>query len=210
VREHEDDACPTDGATKTTRREFLAYSAAGVAVSALPIEAGAAAPVSSPEARSGRQTISLKVNGKVRRVEVDPGATLAEVLRERLGLTGTKVGCDRGACSACTVLLDGAPISSCMTFALDVGSREVTTIEGLASARGLTKVQEAFIAHDAMQCGFCTPGLVLTAFALLARNPRPTLDEVKEATSGNLCRCGSYSKVFEAVLSVGGAAVTER
>lgn len=210
MSEHEEDGRPKDGTSKTTRRAFLAYSAAGVAVSALPLGAAAAAPMRPAGPITGPVTISLKVNGEVRRVEVEPGTTLAEVLRERLGLTGTKVGCDRGACSACTVLLDGTPVSSCMSLALDVGTREVTTIEGLASTRGLTKVQEAFIAHDAMQCGFCTPGLVLTAFALLSRNPHPTLDDVKQATSGNLCRCGSYSKVFEAVLSVGGTSVTER
>ncbi len=206
---HDEGDRPADGANNPTRREFLAYSAAGVAVSALPLDAGAAGP-SAAGARNGLVSLSLKVNGKVRRLEVEPGTTLAYVLRERLGLTGTKLGCDRGACSSCTVLIDGTPTSSCMTFALDVGAREVTTIEGLATAGGLTKVQEAFIAHDAMQCGFCTPGLVLTAFALLARNPHPTLDEVKQATSGNLCRCGAYSKVFEAVLSVGGSPVAER
>lgn len=209
MSEHEADARPAGGANKTTRREFLQVSAAGVAVSALPIEV-AAAPGPAVEPRAGTTTISLEVNGRVRRVAVEPGTTLAEVLRGKLGLTGTKVGCDRGACSACTVLLDGTPVSSCMTFALDVGRRAVTTIEGLGTMTGLSEVQQAFVAHDAMQCGFCTPGLVLTAFALLARNPRPTLDDVKQATSGNLCRCGSYSKVFEAVLSAGGGRVAER
>jgi aerobic-type carbon monoxide dehydrogenase small subunit (CoxS/CutS family) len=139
-------------------------------------------------------------------VEVDPGASLVEALRGGLGHTGTKVGCDRGSCSACTVLLDGVPVSACMTFALDVGEREVMTIEGLATARGLNRVQQAFVDHDAMQCGFCTPGMVMSCVALLARNPSPTLDEVKAATSGNLCRCGTYPKVFEAVLAASGAA----
>jgi aerobic-type carbon monoxide dehydrogenase small subunit (CoxS/CutS family) len=146
----------------------------------------------------------LRVNGGRKRVEVEPGASLAEALRDQLGHTGTKVGCDRGSCSACTVLLGGVPVSACMTLALDVGEREVTTIEGLATASGLNPVQQAFVAHDAMQCGFCTPGMVMSAVALLARNPSPTLDDVKAATSGNLCRCGSYPKVFEAVLAVSG------
>lgn len=153
-------------------------------------------------------TIQLDVNGARRRVEVEPHTTLAQALRDGLGLTGTKVGCDRGACSACTVLLDGVPVSSCMTFALDVGDRRVTTIEGLAHGRGLHPVQEAFLEHDAFQCGFCTPGLVMSCAALLARNPRPTLDEVKQATSGNLCRCGAYPKVFEAVLAAAGTRVS--
>jgi aerobic-type carbon monoxide dehydrogenase small subunit (CoxS/CutS family) len=146
----------------------------------------------------------LRVNGGTRRVEVLPGATLAEVLRGKLGLTGTKVGCDRGACSACTVLLDGVPFSACMTLALDVGEREVTTIEGLKGALGLNPVQRAFIEHDAMQCGFCTPGMIMSCVALLAKNPSPTLEEIQVATSGNTCRCGSYPEVFEAVLAVSG------
>ncbi|HET6437953.1 MAG TPA: (2Fe-2S)-binding protein [Anaeromyxobacter sp.] len=144
------------------------------------------------------------MNGLPRRVEVLAGTSLSEVLRDRLGLTGTKIGCDRGACSACTVLLDGRPVSSCMTLAIDVGHRQVTTIEGLATARGLNPVQQAFVTHDAMQCGFCTPGMVMSCVALLAHNPRPTLDEVKKAVGGNICRCGTYPKVFEAVLAVSG------
>ena len=203
MSDRDQDGRPKDDATKTTRREFLAYSAAGVAVSAWPLPAPAAS-AEAAAAAAGSRTITLRVNGAPRRVEVESTTTLAEALRERLGLTGTKIGCDRGACSACTVLLDGTPVSSCMTFALDVGAREVTTIEGLATARGLTPLQEAFVAHDAIQCGFCTPGLVMTCFALLARNPNPTLDDVKQAASGNLCRCGTYPKVFDAVLAVAG------
>jgi aerobic-type carbon monoxide dehydrogenase small subunit (CoxS/CutS family) len=197
-----------DDPLKTTRREFLATTTAAVAVASLPVDA-AAAPAPPPRLRGpGPVEVALRVNGAVRRVEVDPGASLAEALRDRLGLTGTKIGCDRGSCSACTVLLDGAPASACMTLVLDVGEREVTTIEGLATARGLHPVQQAFVSHDAMQCGFCTPGLVLTCVALLARNPSPTLDDVKAATSGNLCRCGSYPKVFDAVLAVSGGSAS--
>ena len=197
-------AAPPDGGWETTRREFLAYSSAAVAAAALPLQADAARAPAPAVRGPGPAEIVLRVNGARRRVEVEPGASLAEVLRGPLGLTGTKVGCDRGACSACTVLLDGVPVSSCTTLALDVGDREVTTIEGLATASGLNPVQQAFVAHDAMQCGFCTPGMVMSCVALLARNPSPTLDDVKAATSGNLCRCGSYPKVFEAVLAVSG------
>ncbi|HUI96671.1 MAG TPA: (2Fe-2S)-binding protein [Xanthobacteraceae bacterium] len=145
--------------------------------------------------------ITLKVNGAVRTVALTPNTTLAQVLRGPFGLTGTKIGCGRGACSACTVWLDGVPVASCMTLAVDVGGRAVTTIEGLANGDELHPVQAAFIAHDAVQCGFCTPGLIMSAAALLARNPHPTLDHVKAATSGHLCRCGTYPHVFAATLA---------
>ena len=145
--------------------------------------------------------LTLKINGMMRNVTVLPQTTLAEALRGPLDLTGTKIGCDRGACSACTVWLDGIPVASCMTLAVDVGERSVTTIEGLSDGDKLHPVQTAFIEHDAMQCGFCTPGLVMSCAALLATNPHPTLDEVKAATSGHLCRCGTYPHVFAATLA---------
>ena len=129
--------------------------------------------------------LTLTVNGHVVTVMCDPGTTLVEVLRERLGLTGTKIGCDRGACSACTVWLDGEVASSCMTLALDARGRHVTTIEGLADGDTLHQVQQAFIEHDAMQCGFCTPGMVMSCAALVDRNPACTLDDVKAAISGH-------------------------
>ncbi len=204
-----DPADPRSWAWRTTRREFFSYTALGAAAAAAAARARAApAPA---EARSalgpGAVPVVLWVNGARHRLELEPRATLAEALRLNLGLTGTKIGCDRGACSACTVLLDGEPVSSCMTFALDVGTRKVTTIEGLAEGDRLHPLQEAFVAHDALQCGFCTPGMVLSCAALLVRNPNPTLDDVKAATSGNLCRCGTYPKVFAATLA---AASTRR
>jgi xanthine dehydrogenase YagT iron-sulfur-binding subunit len=159
------------------------------------VEAGPA--VAGP----GAVPITLNVNGAARQVSVEPRATLAEALRLGLDLTGTKVVCDRGSCSACTVWLDGLPVNSCMTFALDVGPRAVTTIEGLARDGKLHPVQEAFVEHDALQCGYCTPGMVMSCAALLAHKPDPTLDDVKHATSGNLCRCGTYPKVFAATLA---------
>ena len=195
---------------EVTRREFLAYSAASAAAAALPHEAEAAPAPTAKVRGPGSVSLTLTVNGARRRLEVEPAATLAEALRDRLDLTGTKIGCDRGACSACTVLLDGVPASACMTFALDVGDREVTTIEGLARGGVLHPLQEAFVAHDAMQCGFCTPGMVMSCAALLARKPHPTLDDVKQAVSGNLCRCGTYPKVFEAVLAASGTRVSEK
>jgi xanthine dehydrogenase YagT iron-sulfur-binding subunit len=148
----------------------------------------------------GRVPMVLHVNGKEHRVALEPRTTLADALRYDLGLTGTKIVCDRGACSACTVWLDKTPVNSCMTLAIDVGSRRVTTIEGLASGEHLHPVQAAFIKHDALQCGFCTPGMIMSCAALLERNPHPDVTDVKLATSGNLCRCGTYPKVFDATL----------
>lgn len=143
----------------------------------------------------------LHVNGTVRQVSIEPRTTLADALHVNLGLTGTKVVCDRGSCSACTVWLDGTPVCSCLTLAIDAAPHKITTIEGLAHGEQLHPVQAAFIAHDALQCGFCTPGMVMSCAALIERNPNPTLEDVKLATSGNLCRCGTYPKVFDATLA---------
>jgi len=149
----------------------------------------------------GTIPLDLTVNGRPFSVHVDPAMTLVEVLRQTLGLTGTKVGCDRGACSACTVWLDGETAASCMTFALDARGRKITTIEGLADGEKLHPVQQAFIEHDAMQCGFCTPGMVMSCAALVERNPKCTLEDVKFAVSGHLCRCGTYPNIFKATLA---------
>lgn len=146
-------------------------------------------------------TIRLKVNGHVRKINAEPRTTLADALRDHLQLTGTKVVCDRGSCSSCTVWLDGTPVNSCMTLALDVGEREITTIEGIARNGKLHPVQEAFIEHDASQCGFCTPGMIMSAAHLLEHNPDPTLDDVKHSVRGNLCRCGTHPHVFKATLA---------
>jgi aerobic-type carbon monoxide dehydrogenase small subunit (CoxS/CutS family) len=200
---------PTDDGDdkRFSRRSlFLGVGAAAAAVPVLescePAKAPAAGGVEA--LGPGLVSVTLRVNGGDKRVAVEPRSTLAEVLRVDLGLTGTKVGCDRGACSACTVWLDGTPVLACTTFALDAVGRELTTIEGLAHGDALHPVQQAFIDHDAMQCGFCTPGMVMSCAALLARKPAPTLDDVRAATSGNLCRCGTYAKVFEATLAAAG------
>jgi len=161
---------------------------------------GGGGPVLGP----GAVPVTLRVNGKDHPLQVEPRRTLADVLRTELGMTGTKVVCDRGSCSACTVFLDGTPVVSCLTFVLDAAGREITTIEGLAHGDQLHPVQAAFIEHDATQCGFCTPGMVMSCAALLARNPSPTLDDVRTAVSGNLCRCGTYPKVFAATLAAAG------
>lgn len=150
----------------------------------------------------GRTPVTLTVNGERRPLSIEPRQTLAQVLRDELQLTGTKIVCDRGACSACTVWLDDQTANACMTLAVEVGKRKITTIEGLAANGRLHPVQEAFVAHDAMQCGFCTPGMVMSCANLLKHNPKPTLADVQTATAGNLCRCGTYPKIFEAVLSL--------
>lgn len=146
--------------------------------------------------------VKLNVNGSQRDVTVEPCETLADTIRDHLQLTGTKVVCDRGACSSCTVLLDGEPVNSCMILTLDAVGKEVNTIESLAKNGELHPLQQAFIDHDASQCGFCTPGMLMSCTHLLQANPHPTLEEVKKATSGNLCRCGTHPHVFKAVLEV--------
>ena len=190
-----------------SRRQLIrgaAIPAAGAAVLDA-LESHAVAQTQEPPVTGPAPTaIRLSVNGETFVVRVDPATTLVDVLRAQLELTGTKIGCDRGACSACTVWLDGEVAASCMTFALDARGKQITTIEGLSKNGTLHPIQQAFVEHDAMQCGFCTPGMVMSCAALLNRKPRPALDDVKKAVSGNLCRCGAYNNIFKAVLSVGG------
>jgi carbon-monoxide dehydrogenase small subunit len=146
-----------------------------------------------------KMLVELSINGEHYELAVDPQATLLEVLREHLGLTGTKEGCGSGECGSCTVLADGKPILSCLTLAADCRDVEITTIEGLADETSFTPVQEAFLAKGAVQCGFCTPGMVLVTTALLKENSAPTEDDLKKALEGNLCRCTGYNKIIEAV-----------
>ncbi len=143
--------------------------------------------------------VTLTVNGARRTAEVDATTTLVETLRGPLGLTGTKVGCGRGECGACTVILDGRPVNSCIVFAAQCDGRDVLTIEGLAANGTLHRIQEAFVEAGAVQCGYCTPGMVMSAYALLRENPRPTREEIRQAIAGNLCRCTGYVKIVEAV-----------
>lgn len=148
-----------------------------------------------------RYLITLNVNGDARTVLVKGNAILANVLRDELNLTGTKKGCELGDCGSCTVLLEGKPVDSCMVLAIEVDGLEITTIEGVAVNSKLDAIQEAMINYAAVQCGYCTPGMVLSAKALLTRNPHPTEPEVREAISGNLCRCTGYVHIVEAVLA---------
>ena len=145
--------------------------------------------------------IQVTVNGQARRAQVDPRLLLVHFLREELGLTGTKKGCDEGECGACTVLMDGKPVRSCLSLAIDVRGRKITTIEGIGRNGKLDPVQEAFIEQGAIQCGFCTPGMILSAKALLDTVPHPNEDQVKTAVNGNLCRCTGYVRIIRAVLA---------
>jgi carbon-monoxide dehydrogenase small subunit len=147
-----------------------------------------------------RAEIQFILNGRNVTVEVEPHQILVDVLRYELGLTGTKKGCDSGDCGACTVLLDGKPVNSCLVLAVEVEGARVTTIEGMRRGADLHPIQEAFVEYGAVQCGFCTPGMILSSVALLAENPNPSHEEIKQALSGNLCRCTGYTKIFRAVV----------
>ena len=189
---------------RMSRRAVLGGSvSAAVGASAIDALTGATASQAAPtSAPSGSElNIVLNVNGIDRPLRVEPRMTLVEALRGPLGLTGTKIACNRGACSACTVWLDGDPHLGCMTLAVEVGPRAVTTIEGLAHGEELHPVQTAFISHDAMQCGFCTPGMAMAAAALLERNADPTAEDVERAIGGHICRCGTYPHVVAATLA---------
>jgi xanthine dehydrogenase YagT iron-sulfur-binding subunit len=147
-------------------------------------------------------TISLRVNGSERRVAVAPWTTLLDLLREQLDLTGTKKGCDHGQCGACTVLVDGKRVNACLTLAIMKDGAEVTTIEGLAQGDQLHPLQEAFVEHDAFQCGYCTPGQICSAVGLLSEGHAQTADDIRELMSGNLCRCGAYTNIVVAIEQV--------
>ncbi|MCI0652554.1 MAG: (2Fe-2S)-binding protein [Planctomycetes bacterium] len=189
-----------------TRRAFLkgaglsAAAAAGIAAGTGVLDSALAATPPLQVVGPGRRPITLNVNGSERRLEVEPSATLLDVVRGQLDLIGAKRVCDRGSCGACTMLVDGRPINSCTYLAIDAEGKRVTTVEGLAAPGApLTRLQQAFIECDALQCGFCTPGMVMACTALLARNPSPARPEIAAAIAGNLCRCGTYQNIFEAV-----------
>ena len=189
------DAAAADG---VSRREILGISAAATA---LPLLGATPPPAPRPPLRAGEVPVSLRVNGTERTVAVEPRVTLLDALREDLHLTGTKLGCDHGQCGACTVLVDGRRVLSCLTLAVMHDGQAVTTVEGLARGEVLHPVQAAFIACDALQCGFCTPGQVVSAACLVDGSEPcgPTDDDVRAAMSGNLCRCGAYPNIVRAV-----------
>ena len=148
-----------------------------------------------------QEEIVLKVNGINYKVSVEPWRTLVEVLRETLGLTGTKKSCNEGECGACTVVVDGKPVASCLMLAMDAQGKDILTIEGLSEGEKLHPIQEAFLKHGAIQCGFCTPGMVMSAKALLDKNPKPTIAEIRKAISGNLCRCTGYQHIIDSIMA---------
>lgn len=151
-----------------------------------------------------KRKIKLDINNNIYELEIEPNRILADLLREELGLTGTKKSCDIGVCGSCTVLLDGKAITSCITLAVDCVNKKILTIEGVANGDKLDRIQEAFVDRGAVQCGFCTPGMVLSAKALLCENPNPSEVEIRRAIAGNLCRCTGYSKIVEAIKSASG------
>jgi aerobic-type carbon monoxide dehydrogenase small subunit (CoxS/CutS family) len=192
-----------------SRRRFV--EGAGFAAAALPVVEGAppdssAGPGSAPanivaDPSVPHTKIKFTLNGKKHNVDAEDRWTLAEMLRDHLGLTGTKIGCDRGECGACTVLIDGKSMYACSQLAVWLDGKSVTTIEGLAQGAKLDPLQEAFIKHDGPQCGFCTSGQLMSAKALLLKNPKPTEDDVRHGMAGNLCRCSNYNHYVEAVLA---------
>ncbi|MBI3119263.1 MAG: (2Fe-2S)-binding protein [Candidatus Hydrogenedentes bacterium] len=196
-----------------SRRGFLkgvgaGTAAAGLLTGAPPPGAAALDAAQSPKVMGpGESEISLKINGAVQKVAVEPRTTLLDALRNRLDITGAKKVCDRATCGACTVLVDGSPVYSCTMLALEAEGREITTVEGLGTPENLAPIQQAFINHDAQQCGFCTPGFVVASTALLQKFPNPTREQVQAGLGGNLCRCGTYAGMVDAVLEAakGGA-----
>ena len=149
-----------------------------------------------------QHTITVTVNGIRERIDIQPNLTLLQMLREKLALTGTKNGCEAGECGACTVLVDGEPVNSCMMLAIEADGREILTVEGLAPEGQLSPLQEAFVEHNAVQCGYCTPGMLMSAHALLKRNPSPSEEQIKQALVGNLCRCTGYVRIIRAIRAV--------
>lgn len=188
-----------------SRREFLENVGTTAAVaSAVPVlSISSAQAQSDAEIAANKTTIQLTVNGSRHSVDVEDRWTLVEVLRDQLDLTGTKIGCDRSECGACTVIMNGKPVYSCSQLAVWTDGAQVTTVEGLASEGQLSPVQQAFVENNGPQCGFCTPGQLMTATALLRNNSTPNAKEVREALVGNLCRCSNYNAIVEAVVMAG-------
>jgi len=197
----------TQGKSGLSRRGFLKGVGAGTAAAGLVTTvtredqvAEAAPTVQGP----GEIPITLTVNGENKELSVEPRVTLLDAMRNRLDVTGVKRVCDRGTCGACTMLVDGKPVYGCTMLAVEADGADVKSIEALGSPDAMNAVQEAFVEHDAQQCGFCTPGFVVAATAFLEQNPSPTRDEVREGLGGNLCRCGTYDGIIDAVLDASG------
>lgn len=195
-------AVEPDAPASPSRREFLETTGATVAASTVASFA-TPAMAQSTDAAAPRTAISVSVNGVRHAIEVEDRWTLAEMLRDSIGLTGTKIGCDRSECGACTVLMNGVPVYSCSQLAAWADGAEIRTVEGLAQNGGLSPLQQSFVDNNAPQCGFCTPGQLMSATALLEANPSPTAVEARAALVGNLCRCSNYNAIVEAVVAAG-------
>ena len=194
-----------------TRRSFIKSVGAGAAAAAATGTLMAVGPAEGKNVKGEEMCrINLEVNGRVRTLLVEPRWSLLFVLREKLGLTGTKVGCERGECGACTALINGVARYACMTLAVEAEGQDITTVEGLMEGEELGPVQQAFHDHDAFQCGYCTPGQVMAAEGLLRANPNPTPEEIQKGMSGNLCRCGAYVHILKAVQSASGTRKGQR
>ncbi|UCG88978.1 MAG: (2Fe-2S)-binding protein [Gemmatimonadota bacterium] len=189
----------TTESTGLSRRGFLTRVGVG-AVSVAAAKSATAQPTSRAQALPATELsrITLNINGRQRQVLVEPRWTLSHVLREELGLTGTKVGCDRGECGACTILMNGVPRYSCLTLAVEAEGVEIVTVEGLMDRENLGPTQEAFLTEDAFQCGYCTSGQIMAVEGLVRNNPDPSVDDIRTGVSGNLCRCGAYAHIFAA------------
>jgi len=207
------DSGPGDGLI-VSRRSFLktfGTTAAAAATAQVEVVAQELQKANAERAYGpGAVPITLNVNGKALKLEVEPRVTLLEALRNHSNHTGAKEVCDRATCGACTVLLDGTPIYSCSKLALEAQGHEITTVEGLAKDGKLSEVQQAFIDQDGLMCGYCTPGFVMSVTALLNRNPKPTAEQVKHACAGNLCRCGTYPRIMQAVFKAAGLPVASK
>jgi xanthine dehydrogenase YagT iron-sulfur-binding subunit len=181
-----------------TRRGFLQLMGVGAAAS---VTAGTLAAETTTEVipPGEMSKVTLQINGRRHRLLIEPRWSLLYVIREKLGLTGTKVGCERGECGACTVLVNGQPRYACLILAAEAEGTEITTLEGLMKGEDLGPVQQAFVENDAFQCGYCTPGQIMAAEGLLRANPDPSIEEIRRGMSGNLCRCGTYTNIFKAV-----------
>lgn len=201
---------PDESQSGVSRRSFLHTLGVSAAANTLVLS-GAKVAEGAAEVDDGPQMfgpepkrVVLKVNGKEMPVTIDPAATLLDALRVDLGMTGSKEICDRGSCGGCSVIIDGKLVASCMMLAADAVGSDVQTIEGLSTGETLHPLQQAFVKHDALQCGFCTPGLVMACKSVLDKHPKPTLGQIKHGLAGNICRCGTYTNIFNACLEASG------